>query len=102
MCGHPCMSRLRTSWSPPTGGGCSTWRKRCCAASAIRRPESAHAHVYSSGGVSGPAARCRPTQVDTLYVELASRRYPILIDAGLLEHPASFAALAARDVLIVS
>jgi 3-dehydroquinate synthase len=40
--------------------------------------------------------------VDTLYVEPASRRYPILIDAGLLEHPASFSALAARDVLIVS
>ena len=40
--------------------------------------------------------------MDTLYVELASRRYPILIDAGLLEDPASFAALAARDILIVS
>ncbi|HTT44380.1 MAG TPA: 3-dehydroquinate synthase [Steroidobacteraceae bacterium] len=38
----------------------------------------------------------------TLYVELASRRYPILIDAGLLERPGSFQALPARDVLIVS
>jgi 3-dehydroquinate synthase len=40
--------------------------------------------------------------VDTLKVELGERGYPILIGAGLIAHPASFAALAARDVLIVS
>ena len=38
----------------------------------------------------------------TLNVELASRSYPILIDAGLLGHAESFAHLAARDVLVVS
>jgi len=40
--------------------------------------------------------------VHTLKVELGSRSYPILIGAGLLERPESFAALAARDLLIVS
>lgn len=38
----------------------------------------------------------------TLNVELGSRGYPILIDAGLLGHAQSFARLAARDALIVS
>ena len=38
----------------------------------------------------------------TLTVELGTRSYPILIDAGLLGHAESFAHLAARDVLIVS
>jgi 3-dehydroquinate synthase len=41
-------------------------------------------------------------EVDTLNVELGSRSYPILIDAGLLDRPQSFGALPARDVLIVS
>jgi 3-dehydroquinate synthase len=40
--------------------------------------------------------------VHRLYVELATGRYPILIDAGLIERPGSFEALAARDVLILS
>jgi 3-dehydroquinate synthase len=40
--------------------------------------------------------------VQTLNVELAARSYPILIDSGLLERPEAFAALTARDLLIVS
>lgn len=38
----------------------------------------------------------------TLTVDLGTRSYPILIDAGLLGHAESFAHLAARDVLVVS
>jgi 3-dehydroquinate synthase len=40
--------------------------------------------------------------VDTLNVELGSRSYPILIDAGLIARPEVYEALGARDVLIVS
>jgi 3-dehydroquinate synthase len=40
--------------------------------------------------------------VHTLNVELGTRSYPILIDAGLLGRADSFAHLAARDVLLVS
>lgn len=37
-----------------------------------------------------------------LQVDLGSRSYPILIGAGLIAHPDSFAALGERDVLLVS
>lgn len=40
--------------------------------------------------------------VHTLNVELGTRSYPILIDAGLLGRADSFAHLTARDVLVVS
>jgi 3-dehydroquinate synthase len=40
--------------------------------------------------------------VDTLNVELGSRSYPILIDAGLIARPDVYEALGARDVLILS
>ena len=40
--------------------------------------------------------------MDILNVALGSRSYPILIDAGLIARPATFEALSARDVLIVS
>jgi 3-dehydroquinate synthase len=40
--------------------------------------------------------------VHTLNVELGTRSYPILIDAGLLGRAESFVHLAARDVLVVS
>ena len=40
--------------------------------------------------------------MDTLNVELGSRSYPILIDAGLISRPEVYEALGARDVLIVS
>ena len=44
-----------------------------------------------------------PAHVDTLTVELGTRRYPILIDAGLLGRPDVFRQhLPARDLLIVS
>ena len=40
--------------------------------------------------------------MDTLNVELGDRSYPILIGEGLISRPEAFAALSARDVLIVS
>jgi 3-dehydroquinate synthase len=40
--------------------------------------------------------------VHTLNVELGTRSYPILIDAGLLGRAESFAHVAARDILVVS
>ena len=60
------------------------------------------------GGLTYTAARARPhlagiaPYVHTLKVELGLRSYPILIGAGLLQRAESFAALPARDLLIVS
>src|SRR4029077_20608440 len=72
------------------------------AGGAVRHALKYSAHVYS-GATPRPMSCARGEHVHTLNVELGTRSYPILIDAGILGRPEVLdPQLAAREVLIVS